>query len=570
MIILGVNEDLFDSGVALCDGPRVVYAANEERFTRRKNEGGFPRHSLAALFEQTGIAPQDIDQICIAGHMTPPFVVRLFPRLHDWIFEAKRSKGDTRVSRMLDFATFLTPISRTSEKSPLRRIVRPLLAPATRRTLPPPLRRVPLRFVEHHLAHAAGAWWASGYEEALLLTADGMGDGLSMTVSRAQAGGGIERLWAAAAMDSFGLFFEALASAMGFMACRDEGKLTGLAAGGDPARVNEPSPFALEEGRLRYVGPHGVRAVRWLRDTLCARHSREDVAAWAQAVLEEGIIAVAKWWLRETRLRRLAVAGGVFANVKLNQRLHALDDCDMLFVYPNMGDGGLALGAVCAEQHFPPTPLRDVFLGDTFDDPAMERALQQSGLPYLRCENIESRIAALLAEGRIVARFRDRMEWGPRALGNRSILAPTTDRTLVERLNVSLARSDFMPFAPAILDEDADEYVVGAQAARHAAEFMTVCFDCTSRMRREHPAVVHLDGTARAQFVREETNPAFHRILREFKRATGSGVLLNTSFNIHEEPIVRTPEEAVAAFQKARLDCLAMGDFLVAPDTGLP
>jgi carbamoyltransferase len=563
MICLGISEDFFDAGVTLCDGPRVLYAANEERFTRRKNEGGFPRQSLAALFAYTGVAPKDVERVYVSGLMTPPLPVRMFPRLHEWMFDAQRSKQPTWFKRLMEVAMFMTPISHTSEDSLLRRAVRPLLAPVTRRALPAGLRRVPIQFVEHHHAHAAGAWRCSGFDEALCVTADGMGDGLSLTVSRAKVGQGIERLWKAASHDSFGLFFEAMTGAFGFTPCRDEGKLTGLAACGRASNVHEPSPFHLEQGRLEYHGPRGGACTAWIRDELRTRYSREDLCAWAQDLLESNLVEIARWWLRDTGLRHMAVAGGVFANVKLNQRLHEIEEADQVFVYPNMGDGGLSYGAICSGQGFAPEPVSDVFWGDGYTDTDIETALGRAGLTGERCDDPESRVGDLLAEGRIVGRFQGRMEWGPRALGNRSILARTTDRVVVDQLNHLLLRSDFMPFAPAMLDEDAGEYLLGVGAARHAAEFMTVCFNCTDKMRREHPAVVHVDGTARSQLVRADRNPGFHRILKRFKEHSGAGVVLNTSFNIHEEPIIRTPDEAIAAFLKARLDYLSIGPFLV-------
>ncbi len=565
MISLGINEDLFDSGVVLCEDGHILFAANEERYTRRKNEGGFPHQSLAAMFSYTGIEPEAIDQIYMVGHMTPPFPVRLCPFLHSWLFEAKRNKRVTLFKRLMDAVTFLTPISHSSEDSRMRSIVRPLLPPVTRRQFPKPLQKTPLKFVEHHTAHAAGAWKCSGFDETLCITADGMGDGLSLTVSHCGGGGeqGIERLWAASSRDSFGLFFEVLAEGFGFTPCRDEGKVTGLAACGDPATVQEDAPLVMQEGRLHYTGPLGREGVRWVREKLLPRYGRENISAWAQDVLETQMTAIAQWWLKERGLRRLAVAGGVFANVKLNQRLHELPEVDTLFVYPNMGDGGLGLGAICAEENFAPRRIENVFLGESFDDDAIEAVLNAEGLSYEKPEDIETHTGALLAQGHIVARFSGRMEWGPRALGNRSILVRTTDRAVVDRLNTLLQRSDFMPFAPAVLAEDAELYCKDIEPGRLAAEFMTVCFDCTDRMKQEHPAIVHVDGTARAQLVSETTNPGFHKILKTFKSHSGSGVLLNTSFNIHEEPIVCTPHEAVRAFLSAQLDYLAIGPYIV-------
>ena len=346
------------------------------------------------------------------------------------------------------------------------------------------------------------------------------------------------------------------------MPCRDEGKLTGLAAMGDPARVTLPVPFALAGGDLRYTGPHGRAGVAWAKRELLGRHTREDVAAWAQRILEDIVVAITQEHLRATGLRRLALAGGVFANVKLNQRLHELPETDALFVCPNMGDGGLSLGALAARGNVAPHKLDHVFLGDGFSERDLESALRDRGLAFDRPDCVETRTAEKLAEGKIVARFDGRMEWGPRALGNRSILAPACDPAVPDRLNDQLKRSDFMPFAPALPAEDGDLYVAGADPARHAAEFMTVCFRCTPLMAERYPSVVHVDGTARAQFVRPEVNPGFHRILAEYRDRTGGGVMLNTSFNMHEEPIVCTPREAVNAFLEAGLDYLALGPFL--------
>ncbi len=564
MIYLGISEDLFDAGVTLVDGERIVFASNEERYTRRKNEGGFPHQSLQALLEYTGIDLADIDHVCVCGHMTPPLPVRIFPFLHTWLFDAHRSRKETAFKRVMDLVMFHTPVARTSEKSLARRLTRRLLPVVMRRALPRGLRRTPIHFSEHHRAHAAGAWFCSGFDEALCLTADGMGDGLSMTVSRAAIGKPIERLWTAPAGSSFGLFFEVLAQAFGFIPCRDEGKITGLAATGKAENVLEPSPFALVDGVLTYTGPVGHQGVAWVRDHLVARYGRADVSAWGQELLEKYTLEVARDWLRRTGLRHLAVAGGVFANVKLNQHLHELDEVERLFVYPNMGDGGLSLGAICETQGFYfPKQIQHVFLGEEYSDEQIAAELNRAGLSFEYVPDPERTAAQLLAKDLIVGRFRGGMEWGPRALGNRSILVRAVDPKITGRLNHMLSRSDFMPFAPALLAEDAEQYCHGVDAARHTAEFMTVCFRCTERMQAEHGPVVHVDGTARAQLVNKENNPTFHRLLTELKTLVGSGVVLNTSFNIHEEPIIRTPKHAVNAFLAAGLDALIIGNYLV-------
>lgn len=561
MIFLGINQDRFDSGVTLTDGERVLFAANEERYTRRKCQGGLPGLALDAAWQHTGVRPTDVTGIAIAGIMTPPLPARALPALQRWLFREEHTAKPTLTNRLVDWLAFHTPLSHTGEDSALRHLSRSLLPGLTRFGLPRSLRGIPLHFVEHHRSHAAAACHLSGFESALCLTADGMGDGLSMTVSR-WSGGRLERLWSAPSLDSLGLFYEVITEALGFIPNRHEGKITGLAASGDPSRVRVTPPFTLEDGVLRYHGPHGRRAVEWARAELVRRYTREDIAAWLQEMVEEKVVTIARAWLQRTGLEKLAAAGGLFANVRLNQRLHQLEGVDRLFVCPNMGDGGQSLGAICAEGGLRAQAVRHVFWGDAYGHDEIAACLRRQELPHERCPDLDDVIADRLAAGYLVARFDGAMEWGPRALGNRSVLARSEDPAVAERLNRRLDRSDFMPFAPAVLAEDAELFFAGVEHARHTAAFMTVCFDALPRTRREHAAVVHVDGTARAQLVDAEGNPAFHRLLSACKRRSGNSLLLNTSFNLHEEPIVRTPEEAIAAFRRARLDYLAIGPFL--------
>jgi len=208
--------------------------------------------------------------------------------------------------------------------------------------------------------------------------------------------------------------------------------------------------------------------------------------------------------------------------------------------------------------------LTDVYLGPEYTDAEIEQALDSSGLEYSRIEDIEPRIADLVAENKVVARFNGRMEYGPRALGNRSILYQAIDPAVNQWLNTRLGRTEFMPFAPATLYEDRDRCYQGMDGAEFTSQFMTITFDCTPWMREHCPAAVHVDGTARPQLVTRDSNPSFHQILSEYKRLTGLPSLINTSFNMHEEPIVCSPQDAIRSFVQGRLDYLAMGDYLIA------
>ncbi len=562
--VLGVSDTQFDSGLTLSDGKSVVFAANEERYTRRKNEGGFPARCLVAAAPL--IPPGARVDVCVAGVINPPLALRLLPFLQRFIFRSVRSRRPwSFISILIDWVVFRTPLVSAAPDSFVGRWSRRFLDLTYKRRFAVRWPVGSVRFIDHHQAHAASAFALSGFESALAVTCDGMGDGVSLTVNRADDKG-VHRIWSLPASVSYGTFYENIAEAMGFVPNRDEGKVTGLAARGKAERVAATFPFTMHpDGRVTFHGRYGRRGVQWIRREILSKYSREDVAAWAQDNLEKHLVAIARRWSERTGLRRIVLAGGVFANVKLNQRIHEIVSHEELFICPNMGDGGLSFGALAAAGGVSRSPAAHVFWGDGFSEADIDAALRRFPVKVRRCDDPEATAASLLAEGALVARFHGRMEWGPRSLGNRSVLAKPDRPEVAAKLNACLRRSDFMPFAPAVLDEDGPEYLLNLDGARHAAEFMTLCFASTPRMARENPAAVHVDGTARPQLVRAAHNPSFHRLLAEYKRLTGRGVLLNTSFNLHEEPIVRTPDEAIAAFLHAGLDYLMLGNYRVEP-----
>jgi carbamoyltransferase len=279
-----------------------------------------------------------------------------------------------------------------------------------------------------------------------------------------------------------------------------------------------------------------------------------------------------RYWLQKTGLRNIAVAGGVFANVKFNQRVHQLEEVDNFFVHPAMDDSGLSVGsalaALAAQPDLSPTtlskPLPNVYLGADYPAEDIEAAVLATGLQTDYQPDIHTKIAELLAQGHVVARFTGRMEYGPRALGHRSIMVQTTDPTVNDWLNERLKRTEFMPFAPATLVEYAQDCYEDIEGAEDPARFMTITFNCTARMQAQSPGVVHVDGTARPQLIDPETAPDFYKILVAYHKLTGIPSLINTSFNMHEEPIVCTPQDALRSFQQGNLDFLAIGDWLVA------
>jgi carbamoyltransferase len=421
-----------------------------------------------------------------------------------------------------------------------------------------------LQRIEHHLSHAANAYYTSGFDEALIVSLDGYGSGLAGAVS-AGRGGRIERIHGLEYPHSLGTFYEAVTSGLGFRPSRHEGKIVGLAAYGDPAILKDVLLARFDEspGNFRILESNNIYFTR----RLASQFPKIDVAAAYQHVLEQVACRYVQHYLRTTGLRNLVLSGGVVANVKLNQRLRELPEVDEIFIHPNMGDGGCGTGGALQAFAGHPAlrePLSNVFFGPEFSPAEITAAVEAAQLPFDHYEDIEPKIAQLITAGKVVARFNGRMEYGPRALGNRSILYHAKEPAVNQWLNQRLGRTEFMPFAPATLFEHRHECYRGVDGADYAAQFMTVTFDCTEAMKSTSPAAVHVDGTARPQLVTASSNPSFYRILTEYHRLTGIPSVINTSFNMHEEPIVCTPDDAIRAFLQGNLDYLAIGNLLVA------
>ena len=551
--ILGISPLDKDATAALyIDGQWTAMA--EERLSRIKMHAGFPKRAVETLLERAGIRPRHLRHI-------------VYPFMPWWIEGSRMIHGYAR-----DLLFTLNNGTPWPEK------LRHLKAYAKwcnnaiadhrhwHRQLIDELRILGLRdkltCVEHHASHAAAAYLTSGFEKAIALTLDWYGGGLSGSVNLCTPGG-IKRLHNFRYPHSLGLFYAQVTSALGFKSSQHEGKVVGLAAYGD-SRILGPtllSRFERKEGDFRYRSGMDPK----LSHDLAKCFPREHVAAAYQHALEVLICEITAYWMRETGLQDIVLAGGVAANVKMNQRVANLNGVRRLFIHPNMGDGGTSVGAVLAflltRSEISSNQWKTCYLGPEFTDHQMETALRQAGLEPSRSENVAKDVAKNLANGKVVGRFSGAMEYGPRALGNRSILFPATDPNVNQWLNRRLGRTEFMPFAPVTLFEHCRERYVNVDKFLLPGRFMTITCECTALMKKESPAAVHVDGTARPQIIRREDNPGFHGILEEYYKLTGIPTLINTSFNMHEEPIVCTPEDAVRAFLEARLDCLSMGPF---------
>jgi carbamoyltransferase len=574
VLILGLIDSK-PSTAAILNGDKVVAAIAEERLCRMKMASGMPRQAIARVMQMAGVSGSDIDRVAVAQRISV-----FEPQPVPW---SGWFNGDHQQKRTLGFDSIGSTLAPIAGRCPLawkaHHLLKGLVFRERVQRLPELLKgeyaiSAPVRFYDHHYCHATSAFFTSGFSQALVVTLDGGGDGLSGSVYVGKQGK-LTRLSSIDSFNSLGNFYSYITALCGFKAERHEGKITGLAACGKPSYAAILRKFVQyrEPGQIHYAIPmYHSSALRLLAEALPRDFGREDLAASAQLVLEEVGIAFIRYWLRRTGLHDVAAAGGVFGNVKFNQRVHELEEVNSILIHPAMDDSGLSVGGAIAAALEEPGAARpkfeqklsDVYLGPAYHDDRVEKAIQETGFKVYFDPDICETIATLLAQGNVVARFFGRMEYGPRALGHRSILYQTTDPSVNDWLNQRLQRTEFMPFGPATLDRYADECYGGLQGAEDTARFMTITLNCTDKMKSQSPGVVHRDGTARPQIVDHETSPDFFRILTAYHRQTGIPSLINTSLNIHEEPIVCTPQDALRAFDQGNLDYLAINDWLIA------
>jgi len=579
MKILGINFDTHESSVALIEDGAILFAAAEERYSKVKMDDAFPALALRECLRQTGTTPGEIDIVAVSG-VEPP---------KNWYFYAKSA---LQTKRFTKGKTLFSYERHFGQKKLVLKGVPALLSNVAFCTGLPQflllyvVNRLRLKYllngfkgrivyVSHHDCHVATACFTSGFDEALSLVTEGYDWECSFVLDDYERGN-FRSLAKTYWPHSPGAFYRLVTTILGFDYLRHAGKITGLAAYGNPKTVYQKvsdllwvDGLTLKSSPLTYTLNQEYLFTGKLPGYF-EGYSREDIAAAFQRRLEEVTVEIVQKTLKMTGKKNVVLSGGVAGNVLMNQRIHDIKGVEGIYVHPAMSDAGQALGAALYAyrqklqgRHFPSKKLENVYLGSGYSDEEIEDAIREARLSYQRCIDIEKEIARLLADKKVVARFNGRMEYGPRALGNRSILFHAGDRTVNDWLNKRLGRTEFMPFAPSVLKEDRNDYFHHVNGAEYTAEFMTITFNCKERMIRECPAVVHIDGTARPNFVREEANRSYYKIIKEYKGLTGIGVILNTSFNMHEEPIVCSPYDAIRAFQRGHLDYLAMGNCLV-------
>jgi len=568
MVVLGISDSSVCGGATVVVNDKIVASINEERLDRQKLSTGFPALAIAEVLKIAGLEIGAIERIHVADHHN--YFKPRSTYWEGWLIDhaSKRKELMATLSSAVASVVGNNDVAQSSYyalKRTLTRKRKSQLYALLRERFG--LENAPLH-VDHHFCHATSAYYTAGFEECVVITLDGGGDGLCSRVYLAK-NGEMKLLHSLRSYHSIGNYYAYITKICGFTAHKHEGKITGLAAYGKPIYKDVLARMIQFDGTdFRNTGnAYYWSAVSKIRKAIPKDFRIEDLAASIQELLEESAVAYCAHWIKASGQSNVALAGGVFANVRLNQEIHALDCVENLFVHPGMGDEGLSFGAATTPGTMPAgshrNAIKDVYLGPEYADAEIERALKARGVRYARQPNIETDIAELLAKGHVVARFNGRMEYGPRALGNRSILYQPNDRSANDWLNKHLHRTEFMPFAPAVAIENASRCFLNVAGAENTARFMTITFECTDEMAEKCPGVTHVDKTARPQLVREEDNPSYYKIIREYERLTGVPCIVNTSFNVHDEPIVCSPEDALNGFIDGDLDFLAISDFLV-------
>ncbi len=569
MIILGINAFHGDASAALLVDGELVAAAEEERFTRVKHAAGFPDHAVRFCLAHVGARLQDVTHVAVARDPWARWPRKLLQGARQPWFALDRGRV---VGKLLGVRHLLARAAGSDSTAGNFRVHR----------------------VEHHRAHLASAYLTSAVDRAALLSLDGMGDFASGSWGVGE-GTRMRIRRSVAFPDSLGILYTALSQYLGFWQYGDEYKVMGLAALGAPVYRDQFRQLVCEHSQngyqlcLTYFAHHRSHvSMTWDRGApeigklftpalerllgparvpgAPLEERFAHIAASLQARIEEIIVLIARRLHASSQCRSLAYAGGVAYNCVANTRLLADSGFETLLIPSAPGDAGLAVGAALTVWNevlgqSRRCVLRHAYWGPEFDDVSIERALTEHGLTGRRLDRdaLPREVAHLLADGQVVAWFQGRAEWGPRALGARSLLADPRRFDMRERLNKQIkSRESFRPFAPSVLAERTADWF----ESPHPSPFMSFAPRLHTDRRARVPAVTHMDGSARLQTVTREVNPLFWQLLTEFEALTGVPMVLNTSFN-ENEPIVNTPAEAIDCFLRTGLDALAIGSFLV-------
>jgi len=574
MYILGLNAYHGDASATLIKNGEIVLAIEEERLNRLKHSAGFPTLAIKACLKEAGISISNIDHIAISTDPSANLKKKVLyglsriTKIHKMLRERLAKVGKTR-----DLKTILAEELEIETEAITAKI----------------------HNVEHHLAHIASCFYVSPYDDAAFLTIDGMGDFVSSKWGRG-SGNNLEVMGQVEYPHSLGYLYTAITQYLGFPYYGDEGKVMGLAPYGEPRYLEDFGDILRSkkgeigfELNLDYFRHHeeGIQ-MQWedgqpkvgqmysdcLTKKLGSARSpdepynqhHKDVAASLQRHLELVTLDMMQKLAEETGSKRLCLAGGVALNSVLNGKIRQKTPFEEIYIHPNAGDGGTSLGAAYylwnAEfEKQKPKPVEHAYLGLRFNDDEITKALAEAGYhpEPLEAGQLAQQTAELIADGNVIGWFQGKMEWGPRALGSRSIVVDPRRSDMKDILNQRIKRREsFRPFAPSILEEFTGEYF----EQDYPAPTMLMVYKIKKEKQQQIPAVTHIDGSGRLQTVSREHAPKYYGLIDAFRELTGVPVLLNTSFN-ENEPIVCTPEDAIACFKRTKMDVLAIGNYIV-------
>jgi carbamoyltransferase len=555
MITLGFNySQLHDSSACIARDGELLFAVAEERISRIKHDAGFPHNAIRACLDFAGVRADQLDAIC-SGWQAPGKVFASDLKCF------ARGQYPITYLNVLNSARFFA--SMAHQNGGFNRFTQHF-GPT----------RAQLRFVDHHLAHAISAYSYSGFDSAAVVVMDGRGAWEASSIWYGHDGR-LDHVLTIPWPNSLGLFYAQFTQYLGFVPNSDEWKVMGLAPYGSPGvnlgefislnhetyRVNAPLLFDRQNGSsaiARRLGPERTPESE-------IDDSFKNIAFAVQDACEAAMLALVKLATEKTGCRDVCLAGGVALNSKANGKIQASGMVDHIFIQPAASDDGVALGAVFAPYldgggRLPMKPLRHAYLGPEFSDAEIEKALRTYKLRASKLNEIAATTAEFLANGKIIGWFQGRMEFGPRALGHRSILADPRDPEMNAKVNNAVKfREWWRPFAPSMLKEAAAEYL------EHACDspFMILTNPVRPEKRGIIPSVTHVDGSARPQTVEKEISPLYWDLINEFGKRTGVPVLMNTSFNLRGEAIVNTPTDAIRTFFSSGMDALVIGSFLV-------
>lgn len=554
MYILGINYELHDSSVCLLKDNNIIFATEEERLSRVKHDGEFPLRAIKKALEFAKISVNDIDAIAF-GWPRPPlpylYPVYLFAKgykLSYWNLAGFTRRFIQRNKNQGGAKLFLNEFENFRGK---------------------------ILYYPHHYSHAVSAYAVSGFDKATIIVMDGSGTDEATTIWYGE-GENVKLIKKIRLPNSLGWFYMKFTQYLGFQPNSDEWKVMGLAPYGEKGInlqdfIRKNKSFYYIPG-LKLLG-NSFYDLSFFERKFGPKRApdseinkiHKDIAYAVQDETEKAILAIVKWAVNATGCRNLCLAGGVFLNCKANGVILREELVDRIFVQPVASDAGVAIGASIATKKelgavMRVEPMRHVYYGEGFSEEEVKNILDAFKIRYRYIEDAAKVAAKMLSEKKIIGWFQGRAEFGPRALGNRSILADPRDADMKDRVNQIIKfRENWRPFAPSVLDEDCKDYF----EHWHESPFMILSFSVKKDKAHLIPAVVHVDGSSRVQSVKKEVNQKYYQLIKEFKNITGVPVIMNTSFNLRGEPIVNSPKDALRTFYTSGLDALFMENFLI-------